>query len=113
MVASVSPSATTYVSPPAAGDGLGEGLGDGDGGGGTAGFASGDGLGVAGAATVAVGDGGLPPTQPQAITRTVPTMSAWTGHRGFTRVGFQNIVWQQYGLQRLHGPQLDKTDAES
>ena len=109
----MSPSATTYDSPPATGDGLGEGLGEGDGGGGTAGFACGTGLGDAGAATVAVGAGGFPPTQPQAITRTVPTINPWTSQRGFMTVDFQNIVSLRYGLLGLDGARLDKTESGS
>src|SRR3954447_18820234 len=84
MVASVSPSAITYESPAAAGDGLGDGLGDGDGGGGlVVGLLSaGDGLAGGWISPVAVGVGGLPPTQPQAMLRTVPTIRAWTSQRG-------------------------------
>ena len=75
MVASVSPSATVYDSP-AAGDGLGDGLGEGEGGDGTVGLLAGDGLATGGVAPAGVGVGGAPPTQPQAVTSTVPTISA-------------------------------------
>lgn len=95
MVASVSPSATVYVSPPAAGEGLGDGLGDG--GGGAPGRIADPwaGLGDGTATRVAAGGVGVgvaPPTQPQAMIKTMPTMSPWTVHRVFGRESFLNIL---------------------
>lgn len=98
MVASVSPSATVYVSPPATGEGLGDGLGDGDGGTPGAPGRIADpwaGLGDGGATSVAagaVGVGVAPPTQPQAKIKTIPTIKPWRVHRVFGRASFLNIV---------------------
>ena len=98
IVASVSPSPTTYVSPAAAGDGLGEGLGDGDeSGGGATGLLSGDGLAVA-TTGANVGVGGLPPIQPQAVSSTVPTISPWTVQRGVGITSLQFMLTLQYGF---------------
>lgn len=103
MVASVSPSATVYVSPAAAGDGLGDGLGDGDGGAlGTMGppdVGLGDG-GVTSVAAGSVGVGAAPPTQPQAMMSTVPTIKLWTVQRAFGRASFLNILEEPYVLSR-------------
>src|SRR5688572_17261371 len=96
MVASVSPSATVYDSPAASGDGLGDGLGEGDAGGGSAGLLSRAGLGDG--AGAGAGVGGLPPTQPQAITSTVPTIIAWTSQRARGMESLVIIVMQPYGL---------------
>ena len=87
----MSPSATVYLSPPAAGDGLGEAPGDGDAAGRIwvppvpgEGLAAGDGLADGPAAVLAAGVGVAepPPIQPQAVSRIVPITSAWTHQRG-------------------------------
>jgi hypothetical protein len=113
MVARVSPSATTYDSPAATGEGLGDGLGNGDGDGGAAGLFSGDGLAGADTPVVAVGGGGFPPTNPQAVTSTVPTINPWTSQRGLRLACFENIVSAQYGVGVLDGAELDRIDAGS
>jgi hypothetical protein len=80
---------------PAAGEGLGDGLGEGGGPPGKICEPPGDGLGDGGVTSVAagvVGVGGLPPTHPQAMMSTVPTIMAWTVQRAFGWRKFLNIV---------------------
>ena len=109
----MSPSETTYESPPATGEGLGEGLGDGDGEGGAAGLLSGDGLAGVDTPAVGVGAGGFPPTNPHAVTSTVPTINPWTSQRGLRPACFQNIVSAQYGVGDANRVKLDRIEAGS
>ena len=53
---------------------------------------------VTSVAAGSVGVGGLPPTHPQAIIKTVPTIMEWTVQRVFGLKSFLNIVGEPYAL---------------
>jgi hypothetical protein len=53
---------------------------------------------VTSVAAGSVGVGALPPTHPQAMIRTVPTIMEWTVQRGFGLESFLNILGEPYAL---------------
>jgi hypothetical protein len=72
-----------------------------------------DGLAVASGDVVGVGVGVSPPTHPQAMMSTVPTIDAWTSQRGFGQTSFLIMVQQPYDLGSIGATVSSMIDAES